>query len=318
MLSGVRVVPEQEKPSPLKPSLQAQRCSLSKGKVEVSTDPKAQVVPMQDLECFNVGGASHRRSPACRGLPGNRCRRSTDIRTEQCYMKWHEDECGEPLPGRYRADMCCCSVGAAWGIDCEECPKADSAEYRSICPRDVNECKVFQGLCAHGSCRNTIGSFKCRCSSGFALTAEERNCTGTTEKAANIDECHISPDLCGHGTCVNMPGSFECECFEGYESGFMMMKNCMDIDECERNPLLCRGGTCLNTEGSYECECPPGHSLSNDGSVCEDVNECQLSENLCRNGHCVNMVGTYQCSCDTGYQATPDRQGCVGERLRPH
>ena len=26
---------------------------------------------------------------------------------------------------------------------------------------------------------------------------------------------------------MNTPGSFECECFEGYESGFMMMKNCM-------------------------------------------------------------------------------------------
>ncbi|KAM6963382.1 fibrillin-2b isoform 4-T4 [Aplochiton taeniatus] len=249
-------------------------------------------------------------------------RTCVDVRSEQCYMKWDEDECGEPLPGRYRMDMCCCSVGAAWGIDCEECPKADTPDYKAVCPRgpgfanrgdiltgrpfykDVNECKVFQGLCSHGTCRNTIGSFKCRCNSGFALTMEERNCT-------DIDECRISPDLCGQGTCVNTPGDFECECFDGYESGFMMMKNCMDIDECERNPLLCHGGACLNTEGSYECECPPGHALSPDGSSCEDINECQLSDNLCKNGHCVNMVGTYQCSCDTGYQATPDRQGCV-------
>ncbi|XP_077462687.1 fibrillin-2b [Stigmatopora argus] len=270
--------------------------------------------------CVNTQGSF--RCECAEGLTldstGRTC---VDMRSEQCYMKWLEDECGEPLPGRYRVDMCCCSVGAAWGVDCEECPKVSSAEYRAICPRgpgfanrdiltgrpfykDVNECKVFNGLCTHGTCRNTIGSFKCRCNSGFALTAEERNCT-------DIDECRISPDLCGHGTCVNTPGSFECECFEGYESGFMMMKNCMDIDECELNPLLCRGGTCLNTEGSYECECPPGHSLSADGSACEDVNECQLSDNLCKNGQCVNMAGTYQCSCDTGYQATPDRQGCV-------
>lgn len=58
-----------------------------------------------------------------------------DTRSEQCFMKWHEDECGEPLPGRYRLDMCCCSVGAAWGVDCEECPKPDTPEYKSICPR---------------------------------------------------------------------------------------------------------------------------------------------------------------------------------------
>lgn len=46
---------------------------------------------------------------------------------------------------------------------------------------------------------------------------------------ADIDECRISPDLCGQGICVNTPGDFECECFEGYESGFMMMKNCMGM-----------------------------------------------------------------------------------------
>lgn len=49
--------------------------------------------------------------------------------------------------------------------------------------------------------------------------------------------------------------------------------------------------------------------------VTPDVNECQLSDNLCKNGQCVNLPGTYQCTCDTGYQATPDRQGCVGEKI---
>lgn len=58
-----------------------------------------------------------------------------DIRSEQCYLKWDEDECGEPLLGRYRLDMCCCSVGEAWGADCEACPKPGTPEYKSICPR---------------------------------------------------------------------------------------------------------------------------------------------------------------------------------------
>ncbi len=58
-----------------------------------------------------------------------------DIRSEQCYMKWDEDECVEPLPGRYRVDMCCCTVGAAWGVDCEACPKPNTLEFKTICPR---------------------------------------------------------------------------------------------------------------------------------------------------------------------------------------
>ncbi|XP_062816685.1 fibrillin-2 isoform X2 [Anolis carolinensis] len=272
--------------------------------------------------CVNSAGSFRCECPPGLSLDASG-RTCLDVRLEQCFLRWAEDECVSPLPGRFRLDLCCCAVGAAWGSqDCEECPAPGSPQHRALCPRgpgfanrgdllsgrpfykDVNECKVFPSLCAHGTCRNTIGSFRCVCSSGFALDAEERNCT-------DIDECRISPDLCGHGACVNTPGSFECECFDGYESGFMMMKNCMDVDECERDPLLCRGGACLNTEGSFQCLCPPGHELTAEGSACLDINECSLSDNLCRNGHCVNVIGAYQCACDSGFQATPDRQGCV-------
>ncbi|XP_061481297.1 fibrillin-2 [Rhineura floridana] len=271
--------------------------------------------------CVNSRGSFYCECPDGLTLDGTG-RVCLDIRMEQCYLKWDEDECGQTVPGKFRMDTCCCAVGAAWGLDCEECPKPGTKEYEALCPRgpgfssrgdiltgrpfykDINECKVFPGMCTNGKCRNTVGSFKCRCNSGFALDMEERNCT-------DIDECHISPDLCGSGTCVNTPGSFECECFEGYESGFMMMKNCMDIDECERNPLLCRGGKCVNTEGSFHCDCPLGHELSPSREDCVDINECSLSDNLCRNGKCVNMIGMYQCSCNPGYQATPDRQGCI-------
>ncbi|RXN16421.1 fibrillin-1 [Labeo rohita] len=244
-----------------------------------------------------------------------------DLRTELCYLTHEDERCGAPLPGRHRVDACCCSVGVAWGPECDECPEKGTPEYSQLCPRpgfshrgdfingkpflkDINECKMIHSLCTNGRCRNTIGSFRCRCDSGFALDFDERNCT-------DIDECRISPDLCGHGTCVNTAGDFRCDCFPGYESGFMMMKNCMDIDECERNPLLCRGGECINTEGSFRCECPEGHEIAPDGSACLDINECELSDKLCRNGQCVNMIGRYQCSCNTGYKSTEDRLSCV-------
>ncbi|XP_016332605.1 fibrillin-1, partial [Sinocyclocheilus anshuiensis] len=244
-----------------------------------------------------------------------------DLRTELCYLTHIDERCGAPIPGRHRVDACCWCVGVAWGPECDECPEKGTPEYVQLCPRpgfshrgdfingkpflkDINECKMIHSLCTNGRCRNTIGSFRCRCDSGFALDFDERNCT-------DIDECRISPDLCGHGTCVNTAGDFRCDCLSGYESGLMMMKNCMDIDECERNPLLCRGGECINTEGSFRCECPEGHEIASDGSACLDINECELSDKLCRNGQCVNMIGRYQCSCNTGYKSTEDRLSCI-------
>uniref|UniRef100_A0AAY4CEM9 Fibrillin-1 n=1 Tax=Denticeps clupeoides TaxID=299321 RepID=A0AAY4CEM9_9TELE len=245
-----------------------------------------------------------------------------NLRTEQCFLSHDDERCGAPISGRHRVDACCCSVGMAWGPECDDCPEKGTPEFTLLCPRgpgfshrgdfingkpflkDINECKMIHSLCTNGRCRNTVGSFRCKCDNGFALDSDERNCT-------DIDECRISPDVCGHGTCVNTAGDFECECFEGYESGFMMMKNCMDIDECERNPLLCRGGDCVNTEGSFHCECPDGHTVATDGSACLDINECELSDKLCRNGRCVNMIGRYQCACNTGYKSTEDGLSCT-------
>ncbi|XP_046720263.1 fibrillin-1 [Silurus meridionalis] len=272
-------------------------------------------------KCVNTVGSFFCQCPSGMTIDASG-RVCIDLRTEYCYLSHVDERCGTSIPGRHRVDACCCSVGVAWGPECDECPEKGSADYNRLCPRgpgfshrgdfingkpflkDINECKMIHNLCTNGKCRNTIGSFRCKCNSGFDLDADERNCT-------DIDECRISPDVCGYGTCVNTAGDFECECYPGYESGFMMMKNCMDIDECERNPLLCRGGDCINTEGSFHCVCPPGHEVSTDGTSCLDINECELSDKLCRNGQCVNMIGRYQCSCNTGYKSTEDRLSCI-------
>lgn len=60
-----------------------------------------------------------------------------DVRLELCFLHWDEDDCGAALPGKYRMDVCCCSVGAAWGAACEACPEPESPAFASLCPRGL-------------------------------------------------------------------------------------------------------------------------------------------------------------------------------------
>lgn len=148
-----------------------------------------------------------------------------DLRTELCYQTHEDERCASPIPGKHRVDACCCSVGVAWGPECDECPEKGTPDYVQLCPRgpgfshrgdfingrpflkgilgqgrpsdmsytgatvhpltytilllsDINECRMINTLCSNGRCRNTIGSFRCRCDNGFALDSDERNCTG--------------------------------------------------------------------------------------------------------------------------------------------
>ncbi|XP_049983407.1 fibrillin-3 isoform X3 [Alexandromys fortis] len=284
---------------------------------------------LSEVGSNNLGSALGPAQHNHRGSNGHGHQRSTlssgnsnsDVRLGLCFLHWDEDDCGIPLPGKYQMDVCCCSIGTSWGAECKVCPEPSSPEFFKLCPqglgfasqdflsgrpfyKDVNECQVFPGLCTHGTCRNSVGSFHCSCDKGFALDARERNCT-------DIDECRISPDICGHGSCANTPGSFKCDCFPGFTSGSLLMKNCVDVDECAKDPLLCQRGTCINTEGSYECRCPPGHELKAQGTACEDIDECTTSDSLCPHGQCINIIGAFHCSCHTGFQSTPDGQDCV-------
>ncbi|CAG7728762.1 unnamed protein product, partial [Allacma fusca] len=155
---------------------------------------------------------------------GTRC---VDRREELCYMQAKHGVCSKPLDSYYLRADCCCSVGRAWGRECLPCPRPGSEAMTQLCPRgmgstgrkDINECLMIPGLCENGRCRNTVGSFTCRCNQGFALDEDGIKCI-------DIDECSIMAGVCGNGTCRNIPGSFTCMCEEGFEST-MMMQTCM-------------------------------------------------------------------------------------------
>ena len=120
-------------------------------------------------------------------------------------------EMGEPVS----RSTCCCSVGKAWGPQCELCPEIDSEEYKALCPagsgfrpnmitvshshcqtpneylwlleiwiilqvvlEDIDECDEMDNLCTDGRCSNTFGSFMCTCNDGYQIDEANAMCVG--------------------------------------------------------------------------------------------------------------------------------------------
>ena len=56
--------------------------------------------------------------------------------------------------------------------------------------------------CTGGQCNNLLGTFECKCESGYVLDQE-------TNKCEDIDECLVENGGCHH-ICINIPGSIQC------------------------------------------------------------------------------------------------------------
>ncbi|XP_064159651.1 latent-transforming growth factor beta-binding protein 4 isoform X10 [Anguilla rostrata] len=295
-------------------TLGSYRCACSTGyKLQGNTcaDINECESPLQcpGQECVNSQGSY--RCVACQPGFDLLNRKCSDI--DECRKTPSPCASGrcENTPGSYR---CVCPTG--YRLQGSTCTDINECEDRSQCPgqecvnsqgsyrcvtckpgfrllnrkcSDIDECQQAPSPCAsNGRCENTLGSYRCVCSTGYKL--QGNTCT-------DIDECQRTRSLCANGRCENTLGSYRCACSTGYK---LQANTCTDVNECE-DPLRCPGQECVNSPGSYRCVvCRPGFSLLN--SKCADVDECHQTRNPCANGRCENTLGSYRCACSTGYK----------------
>jgi hypothetical protein len=41
---------------------------------------------------------------------------------------------------------------------------------------EIDECELMPGTCQHGTCMNTIGSFRCECERGYEFDEDSHQC----------------------------------------------------------------------------------------------------------------------------------------------
>ncbi|XP_054652632.1 latent-transforming growth factor beta-binding protein 1 isoform X2 [Dunckerocampus dactyliophorus] len=248
-------------------------------------------------------------------------------------------QCLHPVSAQLSKQLCCCSVGKAWGPHCAKCPPPGTAMFKETCPGGmgytvlpnppankpvtVNQ-KPIDTLTPHpsptlekpvvvlGKLEEMIPEVVERSSPPVPVEIFPSNAGQdiSPTQSAEVDECQVNPYICGQGVCYDEAEGYTCHCDEGYRLNDALT-SCVDVDDCLESPWLCSGGLCQNTEGSFLCVCPQGFLADEEGTSCVDVDEC-ANRTVCPSGICMNTPGGYNCgSCYPGFLAQGGR--CVDE-----
>ncbi|KAM6916343.1 latent-transforming growth factor beta-binding protein 1 [Xenentodon cancila] len=239
-------------------------------------------------------------------------------------------QCLHPVSAQLSKQLCCCSVGKAWGPRCDKCPPPGTDKFKEICPGGMGytvlpnkPVTVYQEpvdfltphplptperpVEAFGKPEEIIPEVIEKTSPPAPVEIRPSNAGQdiAPTQLAEVDECQINPYICGQGVCYNTAESYTCHCDEGYRLDHTH-NTCVDIDECQ-DDQICIRGHCQNTEGSFICHCVPGFTLSPTGDQCVDVDECVEEARSCgAAGECVNNMGSYTCVCPEGYRPIQD------------
>uniref|UniRef100_A0A8C9WFI6 Latent transforming growth factor beta binding protein 3 n=1 Tax=Scleropages formosus TaxID=113540 RepID=A0A8C9WFI6_SCLFO len=297
----------------------------------------------QNGECLNTQG-----SFLCACKPGyvldrTRCVVEVTVEQGQCFLMVTEaGQCKHALPTHLSQEMCCCTVGKAWGSNCKRCPQDGTASFNKICPAGKGySYQSYSGSLAihpqtlhlypnleqilrltqtdgeqpggskHRQVETTFYWNRFPKKIYFWLLLRKICALPLTLMSCNpeMDECRLNRNICGHGECINGQNGFMCQCNTGYRP-HAQRKSCVDENECESDPCGPGRGSCINTMGSYRCRCLHGYKLLvHHGKLkCIDVNECYKPNTCGEGGQCINLPGSYKCECFKGYRSKSPRQ----------
>ena len=181
------------------------------------------------------------------------------------------------LPGSYE---CHCKAGFFGNGETCSCQEGFLTDKNETCV-DIDECLTKNRCDDSATCVNSIGSFNCECTNGFASNGTGCFCgEGLIEKAdqcIDFDECSTSHRCDVNANCTNTHGSYQCDCLPGfYGDGkscgcatgfeFNLTNQCIDVDECSTENDCSENAICNNTIGSFVCQCLP--AFEGDGKIC--------------------------------------------------
>ncbi|XP_028839991.1 latent-transforming growth factor beta-binding protein 3 isoform X3 [Denticeps clupeoides] len=288
----------------------------------------------QNGECLNTQGSFRCTCKAGYKLERTRC--VEVVEQGLCFRVVTESgKCEHALSKRLSQEICCCTVGKAWGSSCQRCPQVGTASFNKICPAGKGmsyvtnqDTVVFpphftlehpEMIVPESPIQMTVPMqpvsthvprvpvSKPTLPSIVKVNPDSDSLEVAHTQVSQMDMCRLMRNICGHGDCIPLGNDFVCQCHAGFQPH---RKSCVDVNECDSDPCGHNRGTCINTIGSYRCRCLPGYNhMVHQGKLrCVDINECSKQDICGFGGQCVNLQGSYKCECLPGFTLKSRRQ----------
>nr|XP_048714217.1 latent-transforming growth factor beta-binding protein 3 isoform X3 [Caretta caretta] len=306
----------------------------------------------QNGECLNTQGSFR-----CACKPGHmlgpsrsQCVPEKSGEKSLCFrLVSPELQCQHPLPTKLTRQMCCCSVGKAWGARCERCPADGAAAFKEICPagKGYHILTSHQTLTIQGESDFTLhihpdGTTDLQqqrelpslpplegdSQESEAVTTAMLPAYRTNSEEQSVDQFYASaatlgaryPEVVARPTTAMvqkvLPDQYTRSAVE------IAPTQVTETDECKLNRNICGHGECVMSLSGYTCICYPGYRWHTQRRFCTDVNECEAEPCGIGKGVCMNTGGSYNCHCNRGYQLKVHKgvRSCVDidECSKPH
>ncbi|XP_013914431.1 PREDICTED: latent-transforming growth factor beta-binding protein 1 isoform X1 [Thamnophis sirtalis] len=275
-------------------------------------------------ECLNTMG-SYRCTCKLGFVPDptlSRCILDNPMVTEEkgpCYRFVSAGkQCMHPLSVQLSKQLCCCSVGKAWGPHCEKCPLPGTAAFKEICPGGMGYTVSGSHRKYHHpavrvhppvSGKTQITHPVAKGPSPPPLPAKEEPVEALTISQKSEPEMAVREVV--EKTSPPLPVEVGPDVSTSSASQVIAPTQVTEINECTVNPDICGQGHCINLPVGYTCLCYDGYRLNDQQTKCSDINECSQTPHLCSLGRCENTEGSFLCICQAGFMANEQGTDCV-------
>ncbi|XP_029326898.1 latent-transforming growth factor beta-binding protein 1 isoform X4 [Mus caroli] len=226
--------------------------------------------------------------------------------------------CMHPLSVHLTKQICCCSVGKAWGPHCEKCPLPGTAAFKEICPGGMGY--TVSGVHRRRPIHQHIGKeavyVKPKNTQPVAKSTHPPPLPAKEEPVEALTSSWEHGPRVAEPEVVTAPPEKEIPSLDQEKTRLepgqpQLSPGVSTIHLHPQFPVVVE-----KTSPPVPVEVAPEASTSSASQVIAptqvtEINECTVNPDICGAGHCINLPVRYTCICYEGYKFSEQLRKCV-------